>query len=134
MFLSAKAYFTDNTANNARLLIRGETAIPQEFIKRYKKNVVKITPMKTGALRRSIITNVSGNQGEITWRSRYAAAQNAGGHTVGAPRVVNIDGRFVTINAGFYRYQNYTTPGTGPHFANIAYKKTQAEMPAVLES
>ena len=82
MFLSAKAFFKDGTAHNTRLLMRAETAIPAEFVKRYKKNVVKITPMKTSALRRSIITQALGNTAEISWRSRYAIAQNEGGHEV----------------------------------------------------
>lgn len=134
MFLSASAFFQDGTANNTRLLIRAETAIPMEYIKRYKKNVVSITPMKTGALRRSIITQAVGNQGNISWRSAYAKAQNEGGHTV--PRRVRgtnkRDGGFGIIMPGSYRYSRYTTPGTGSHFANLAYQKTNAEMPEVL--
>lgn len=134
MFISAKAFFQDGTANNTRLLIRAETAIPTEYIARYKKNVVSITPMKTGALRRSIITQVMGNQANISWRSPYAKVQNEGGHTV--PRMVRgtnkRDGGFGIIMPGYYKYSRYTTPGTGPHFANIAFQKTNADMPAVL--
>jgi len=113
VFISAKAYFSNKIDYNKTVLIRAETALPQEFIRIYKKNVVAITPKKTGALRRSIITQASGNQANISWRSRYARAQNEGGH-----------------NGAVYR--NYTTPGTGAHFANIAYKKTMAQMPAVV--
>jgi len=114
------------------LLIRAETMIPAEFVRRYKKNVVKITPFKSGALRRSIITQQLGNTANISWRSRYAGAQNEGGHNVSEKRIVNIDGHFVTLQPGFYRYRKYTTPGTGAHFANIAYKQTINEMPETM--
>lgn len=134
MFISAKAFFQDGTAHNTRVLLRAESQIPAEFVKRFKKNVVKITPMKTGALRRSIITQALGNQASISWRSRYAKAQHEGGHTVRKPiRGPNRrDGGYGTINPGFYRYSRYTTPGTGPRFGAIAFQQTQAEMPAVL--
>lgn len=132
MFLSAKAFFEDNTQANIRLLIRANETIPAEFVKIYKKNVVKLTPMKTGALRKSIITQQVGNTANISWRLPYARAQNDGGHTIGETRRVNIDGRFVTLKPGFYRYKHYTTPGTGPKFAFLAFQQTQKEMPAVL--
>lgn len=132
MFLSAKAFFDNHIPGNNMLLIRSETMIPAEFVRRYKKNVVKLTPMKSGALRRSIITQQLGNTASISWRSAYAGAQNEGGHTVSEKRVVNIDGQFVTLQPGFYRYRKYTTGGTGPHFANIAFQQTQKEMPEVM--
>ena len=139
MFLSAKAFFEDGTANNTRVLIRAETQIPQEFTKRYRKNVVAITPKKSGALRRSIITQAIGNKAEISWRLPYAGAQNVGHHTVARKRVINIGFKapynnlgYVTLSPGVYPYRNYTTPGTGPRFASIAYQKTQSEMPAVM--
>ena len=132
MFLSVNAFFDNNTPGNTMLLIRAETAIPAEFVRLYKKNVVSITPAKSNQLRRSIITQQLGNTAEISWRSAYAGAQNQGYHTVASMRVINIDGRFVTLMPGIYRYKNYTTPGTGPHFANIAYQKTISEMPPII--
>src|SRR5690606_13610396 len=116
----------------SRLLIRGQSQLPEEFTKRYRKNVVNLTPKKTGALRRSIVTRTLKGQGEIGWRSQYAAAQNAGHHTVSRTRTINIDGRFVTLHPGVYSYRNYTTQGTGPRFAVLAYQKTVREMPAVI--
>lgn len=133
MFLKAEAFFENNIPGINMLLIRAKTEIPAEFVRRYKKNVVKITPYKTGALRRSIITQQLGDTANISWRQPYAAAQNQGFHTVATKRVVNIDGRFVTLQPGIKRYSHYTTPGTGPRFANIAYQKTQAEMPAAFK-
>jgi len=134
MFLSAKAFFDDHTQSNIRLLIRAETALPVEFVKRYKKNVAKITPKKTGALRRSIITQITGSQANISWRSPYAKAQNEGGHTV--PRKVTgpnkRDGGFGVIMPLTYRYTRYTTAGTGPKFATRAFMTTNNEMQSVL--
>lgn len=132
MFLKAKAFLEDASSNNATVLIRAESQIPQEFVKLYKKNVVAFTPKKSSALRRSLVALAAGNSANISWRSRYAAAQNRGYHTVGQKRVVNIDGKFVTLMPGVYRYKKYTTAGTGPGFANKAYQKTQREMPAVM--
>lgn len=132
MFLSTEAFFDDGNRTNIALLVRAKTDIPAEFVRLYKKNVVGITPMKTGALRRSIITRQLGGTAEIAWRSPYAGTQNVGGHTVASKRVVNIDGRFVTLQPGFYRYRNYTTAGTGPNFAGKAFQATQAQMPAAL--
>lgn len=132
MFLSAKAFFKHDQLDLDRTLYRrAETALPQEFVRTYKKNVVAITPMKSGALRRSIITQVLGGQAEIAWRAPYAKVQDQGGHTIGEKRVVNIDGNFVTLHPGFYAYRNYTTPGTGPNFATTAFMATTAQMPAV---
>ena len=132
MFLSAKAFFNSGQLDYDRQLYRrAETALPEEFIRVYKRNVVAITPRKTGALRRSIITQAIGGRAEIAWRLPYAIPQDKGGHTVGSKRVVNIDGDFVTLHPGFYRYKNYTTPGTGPNFATTAFMATTAQMPGV---
>ena len=117
MFLSAKTYFQNGMPHNIRLLIRAETQLPEEFIKRYKKNVAKITPKKRGWLRRSIITQVQPKRAEITWRAVYAKAQDKGYHTTKTGK------RAV--------YRKYTTGGTGSHFASRAFRQTMSEMPAV---
>lgn len=114
MFLSAKAFFKDNSASQILLVKQAETEIPAEFVRLYKKNVVGKTPMKTGALRRSIITQAIGSRAQIGWRSAYAGAQEAGQHAGSGP------------------YKNYTTPGTGPHFARDAFSATSRDMVAVL--
>lgn len=133
MFLSAKAFFNNHTEANQRLLIRASTELPAEWLRLYKKNVVNITPKRTGALRRSIITQQIGTGAEVSWRAPYAAAQNQGGHYVPQNvRGINpATGRGSTIKAGYYSYRKYTTAGTGPRFANIAFQKTNSEMPAV---
>lgn len=133
MFLSAKAFFNDRIGDNITLIKQANTQLPAEFVKHYKKNVAPITPMKTGALRRSIITQVLGTRAQIGWRAPYAMAQDDGGHTV--PHAVKgpntRDGGYGTIAAGFYRYSRYTTPGTGPNFAHRAFMQTVSEMPSV---
>lgn len=108
-----KSLFKDGTINNTRLLIRAETQIPQEWRRRFHTNVAKITPMKTGRLRRSIRSRFEGNRVEVRWGVNYAIPQNQGGH-------------------GNVRYRNYTTPGTGPKFANIAFKKTNEEIAQIV--
>ena len=113
MFITAKTFFENNTASNKILIKQAETAIPQEFVRLYKKNVVSLTPRKSGALRRSIITQSMGSRAQIGWRLPYAGAQEAGGH-------------------GGVVYRNYTTAGTGPHFAKKAFDATRAQMPAVI--
>lgn len=134
MFISAKAYFNPTKLNTTvQLYRRAETELPAEFVRLYKRNVVAITPRKSGALRRSIITQALGNRAEISWRMPYAMAQDKGGHTQShTVRGINKrDGGGGTIMPGSYRYRNYTTPGTGPNFATIAFKATTAQMPAV---
>lgn len=133
MFISAKAYFDNKIDTNIQLLRRAETALPEEFVRLYKRNVVAITPRKSGALRRSIITQALGNTANISWRVPYAKAQDDGGHTQShtVKGMNRRDGGGGTIMPGSYRYRNYTTPGTGPNFATIAFKATTAQMPAV---
>lgn len=80
------------------------------------------TPLKTGPLRANVRKRVLGKTATIKWGQEYAAAQEVGHHTVHTTRVVNIDGRYVTLTPGVYKYRNYTTPGTGPHFAERAVK------------
>ena len=113
MFLSAKAFFDPSALNLKKTLYRrAETQLPAEFVKVYKRNVVAGTPRKSGALRRSIITQAIGSRAEIGWRMPYAQAQENGGAR----------GRV---------YKKYTTPGTGPHFARNAFMATTAQMDAI---
>ena len=134
MFISAKTFFDPTKIDTTiQLYRRAETEIPSEFVRAYKKNVVAITPRKSGALRRSIITQALGNRAEISWRMPYAKAQDDGGHTQNrAVRGINHrDGGGGTIMPGSYRYRNYTTPGTGPRFATTAFIATTAQMPEI---
>jgi len=117
MFISDKAFFEDNTASNVLLIKQAETALPQEFVRLFKKNVRDLTPKKTAWLRRSIITQAIGTRAQIGWRASYAAVQEAGGRQ-GAD--------------GWIPFKDYTTGGTGPHFARDAFRATATQMPEVI--
>lgn len=60
------------------------------------------TPMNHGNLRADVIRAVNGKHGEIRWDKNYAVYQEN------------------------KRYRNYTTAGTGPHFARHAVEKAIA--------
>lgn len=62
-----------------------------------------------GHLRHDIIKQVIGGKGKIIWGKRYAESQEKG------------------IVGGKYKIRNYTTPGTGPHYAENAIKKVDKE-------
>lgn len=57
------------------------------------------TPKRLGDLRRNKLKQVLGLHATIQWRQQYAAVQEDKQH------------------------QNYTTPGTGPHYAENAVKE-----------
>lgn len=137
---SVKVHFEDAASNIAKLLIRTNTELPREWLVEYRKAArgaapgVIATPRKTGALRRSIITQQMGPQASVSWRLPYAVAQNEGGHTVNKPiRGINpATGQGSTIMPGYYRYRNYTTPNTGPGFARAAFQYANKQVPAIL--
>ena len=57
------------------------------------------TPKRKGNLRRDTLKQVLGKRGTIMWKKEYAIYQEE------------------------KQFKNYTTPGTGPHFAENAVKK-----------
>jgi phage gpG-like protein len=129
MFLSARAFFRDNSANYKVLVKQAETEIPAEFVKLYRRNALAVTPIgETGYLRRSIITQAIGNRAQIGWRAPYAAAQNVGRHTVKKPikGPNKRDGGYGTIKPGVYTYPK------NAGFAQKAFYATRRQMPAVL--
>lgn len=56
------------------------------------------TPKEFGFLRRNVLKQVLGHRGKVVWQQRYAAIQEV------------------------KQFRNYTTAGTGPHFAENAVK------------
>lgn len=68
------------------------------------------TPRRDGPLRQSKVKTVKRKTGTMIWRKKYAAAQEAGQIKRGGQIIV---------------FKNYTTPGTGPHFAHNATKEVQ---------
>lgn len=64
------------------------------------------TPKERGNLRQDVLKTVNGLKGKIEWRKVYAEYQERGARKDGSHRV-----------------KNYSTPGTGPHFAENAVKQ-----------
>jgi len=112
--MSAKAFFDSKQLDlDIVLYRRAETVLAPRFVELYKKNVVNITPWRTYALRRSIITQALGNKAEIGWRSPYAGAHEKGSHR------------------GSRQYTDYNDLTTGAGFATKAFIATTAQMPAL---
>lgn len=61
------------------------------------------TPKDKGNLNQDVLKTVTGLKGQIEWRKGYAQYQERGARRDGSRRV-----------------RNYTTPGTGAHFAENA--------------
>lgn len=57
------------------------------------------TPKQFGDLRNNVLRQVLGLNAKVSWNQRYASIQES------------------------KQFRNYTTPGTGPHFAENAVKK-----------
>lgn len=64
------------------------------------------TPKKLGNLSRDVLKSVTGLHGEIEWRKGYAEYQERGKRKDGSHKI-----------------RHYTTPGTGPHYAENAIDK-----------
>lgn len=89
---------TDNTAT-----IRASfTQKSSLFLRLMAEEIVHIstpkTPKKTGRLRMDVVKEVLGLSGKIKWGKNYAIYQET------------------------KQYTNYTTPGTGPHYAEDSVK------------
>jgi len=73
------------------------------FLRVVAENIINIstpkTPKDTGRLRMDVIKQVLGLNGKVVWGKRYAGIQET------------------------KQFRNYTTPGTGPHYAENAVIK-----------
>jgi hypothetical protein len=105
--ISAKAVFDDHLAADELLITEAATNLPKMFTTQYRRNVLPLTPRKTGALRRSIVTQAIGHTAKIAWRLDYAIDQNLG-----------VDQKTGRV------YRHWTTPGTGPGFKDKALALT----------
>ena len=74
------------------------------------------TPKKAGFLRRGVIKTVTGLRGKLEWRTDYAEYQERGSRKDGSNKV-----------------KNYTTPGTGPHYAENAVKKIVGDASRIMK-
>lgn len=91
--------YTDNTAKINSDTVKGANLALRFMLDDIDKNAFRITPKKEGNLRRDILKSVLGTRGSIVWGKRYAIYQEK------------------------IQYANYTTPGTGPHYAEKSVKK-----------
>lgn len=84
------------------------------FLRVAAENIVnestRKTPMKTGRLRMDVLKQVLGLHGSVVWGKNYAKYQEE------------------------KQFQNYTTPGTGPHFAENAVKKIVGQTQIIARS
>lgn len=78
------------------------------------KNSIPITPKEHGNLRADVIRAVQGLHGSIKWDKNYAAAQEAG------------------MTRGFV-IRNYTTGGTGAHYAARTVKSVVSKVDTYLK-
>jgi len=87
------AKVTDNTNN----VINELTQKASIFLRMMSDEIVNIstpiTPKKSGRLRMDVVKQVLGLNGKIMWGKNYGVYQEE------------------------KQFKNYTTPGTGPHFA-----------------
>lgn len=100
---------TDNTPQVTNTIkMRGSI-----FLRTFADEVVKIstknTPKKSGRLRMDITKSVLGLNGQIKWGKGYAAIQET------------------------TQFKNYTTPGTGPHYAENAVKASVDKSGALMK-
>lgn len=99
-------YITDNTP----IILSQTRQRASIFLRVLCDNVVDIakpkTPKDKGNLRQDILKIVTGLHGKIEWRKVYAQYQERGSRK---------DGTHVV--------KKYTTPGTGPHYAENAVNK-----------
>lgn len=81
MDISAKTFFADTPVKRIKLIHQQTNMYPEAYRRLFLGNARKIAPIKSSALRRSIVTQVLGDTVSIGWRVPYAAAVDAGGHT-----------------------------------------------------
>ncbi len=91
--------YTDNTATIISNTVKGANLAVRFMLDDIDKLAYPITPKREGNLRRDIVKSVLGTKGTIMWGKRYAIYQES------------------------KQYANYTTPGTGPHYAEKSVKK-----------
>lgn len=93
---------SDNTATITTSTLKGANLALRFMLDDIDKTSRPVTPKKLGNLRNDILKSVLGLRGTIKWEKNYAIFQEK------------------------KQFRNYTTPGTGPHFAeNSVIKVTR---------
>lgn len=146
--ITVKAFLKNGVPDNISILRSFELDFPYQYRNTYLRNARKITPVgkakkKGKRLKDSVGTQIMGNNLKIVWRSPYAAAVNAGGHTdrtthfapaLGFGRGTLGSGktrkRLKAKRTGYMTrpgwHHPYTKPSKG--FINKIYTRTYADM------
>lgn len=113
------ATITDNTANVKFQLENGLGLAIRMMLDDVYVSANPNTPQKYGDLRARVIRKMESNtRGAIQWQSNYAEVQEKGYRQTK-------DGRII-------QFRNYTTPGTGPHYAQNAVEQLES-LPVYLQ-
>lgn len=90
---------TDNTATIVTDNLRNANLALRFMVEDVERIARPVTPKKMGNLRKDILKTVIGLRGTIKWDKKYAIYQEK------------------------KQFKNYTTPGTGPHYAENSVKQ-----------
>lgn len=93
----------DNTSSITLMSIRNANLSLRFMLEDIEKISTPVTPKKEGNLRRDILKTVLGLKGTIKWLKDYAVFQEV------------------------KQFKNYTTPGTGPHYAENSVVKVASK-------
>lgn len=94
---------TDNTVQFEHKVTQKSSLFLREFAEQVVNVAQPNTPKDRGNLARDVVKQVLALKGKIKWDKVYASYQERG-----------------MRRDGTHRVRNYTTPGTGPHFAKNA--------------
>lgn len=97
--------FDDRTALVKQTVHRKGSLMLRRILDGIERAADPLTPKDTSDLRLNKLKQVLGLRAVIQWRQQYAAIQET------------------------KQFQNYTTPGTGPHYASKAVKKVSGDLP-----
>lgn len=92
----------DNTATIVTDTLKGANLALRFMLEDVERIARPVTPKKEGNLRKDILKSVLGLRGTIKWDKNYAIYQEK------------------------KQFKNYTTPGTGPHYAENSVKQVVA--------
>lgn len=92
--------YYDNTAKVKAETQKKASSFLRLMLEEAQRESVAGTPKKTGDLRASTVKVVNGLKGKLMWTKHYAAIQET------------------------KKFKNYTTAGTGRHYAKNAIEKT----------
>lgn len=98
-------HFDDHTAEVKQTVHRRGSTMLRLMLDGIEAAADPNTPKDTSDLRMNKVKQVLGLKATIQWRQYYAAIQET------------------------TQFQNYTTAGTGPHFAEKAGKKVDRQLP-----